>query len=246
MITRMQNGSLGDDRRALYLAGICDGFEVHLVRESADLGYAPAQAYLAQEYCRGDLAQMLRWSQLSASQGYREGCFFLAICYHEGCHCEEDFGKAAAQYKEAAELGSVQGQFAYGVFAFGEHDIERFRWLRRSMQGGHGHARRAFLEGLQSHVTEYQEHARLVFEMGELFEIEKGNMIDGVMYNSDSALLVGARRCVELHLFWTNAAREALVTWTCCAKKVIGKDVRGMISRMLWEERWRWSALEHK
>ena len=43
---------------------------------------------------------------------------------------------------------------------------------------------------------------------------------------------------VELFCFWTDSAREMVVAWILCAKRLqLNKDVRRVISSMLWETR---------
>ena len=46
------------------------------------------------------------------------------------------------------------------------------------------------------------------------------------------------RRAMELFCFWTDSAREMIVAWILCAKYLqVNKDVRRLISCMLWETR---------
>ena len=43
---------------------------------------------------------------------------------------------------------------------------------------------------------------------------------------------------LELFRFWTDSAREMVVAWILCAKRLkLNKDVRQVISILLWETR---------
>jgi hypothetical protein len=236
----------GDDPRALFLAGVCHCCtDVGLVLKSVDLGYAPAQACMASDLWK-DEERSFELAERSASQGYREGLFFLGVCFDEGCGCDSNKEKAISLFKQAADLGSVQAQFYFGQVAHGEHETERYKWWATAMKGGHGHGRNKFLDAVVSFVLKFNEtgdFARIVFEMGlHLCDEIDGDTIAGVSFCKDETFQC-ALRAVELYTHWTTSARNAIIFWTWHAKNATAliKDVRVLIGKMLWTDRASWS-----
>lgn len=76
--------------------------EVRL-RRSAELGYAYAQAVMADRISRGE--ERFLFASSAAKQGERNGFRWLGACYEHGEGCERDLDKARANYEVAAKQG---------------------------------------------------------------------------------------------------------------------------------------------
>ena len=68
-----------------------------------------------------------------------------------------------------------------------------------------------------------------------------GSILRVTSVSSDRVRVCDLKICawaVEMFDFWTDSARDAIVTWVLCAKRLpLHKDVRKMISLLLWDSR---------
>jgi TPR repeat protein len=126
-----------NDPRALFL--------VEIAREddekwrAAELGYAPAQAELAELLSNtGDRETAFLWAQQSAAQGDRSGLYQLGNCCLYGYGCARSLATAIALFKQSAELGFSAAQHYYGKVAFGDCDWQRFYWTGLAARRGFG------------------------------------------------------------------------------------------------------------
>ena len=99
-----------------------DGTEGALdeLKKVANLGYAPAQFYLAKLYEQGgegvekDLAEARRWTERAAQGGDRKAMHNLALYYFEGVGGAKNSTTAAQWFRRAADLGLVDSQYNLG------------------------------------------------------------------------------------------------------------------------------------
>jgi TPR repeat protein len=112
------------DPRALSLAGV-------LVRDfgeigrAADLGDGLALAEMAEET---DGKERFLWAEKCASQGERDGFFWLGYCFGEGIGCLKDAEKAKENFLLASELDHVHAIVHVGEL-LDEDDPQRFVWF---------------------------------------------------------------------------------------------------------------------
>lgn len=84
---------------------------------AANLGYAPAQFFLASLYTNGDngvhkdLAEARRWTERAALGGDRRAMFNLGMFYYEGSGGAADQSEAVKWFHKAADLGLVDSQY---------------------------------------------------------------------------------------------------------------------------------------
>jgi localization factor PodJL len=95
--------------------GNSDG--VTQLSRAANLGYAPAQFFLASLYTTGesgvrkDPAEARRWTERAALGGERKAMFNLGMFFFEGTGGPKDETEAANWFKKAADLGLVDSQY---------------------------------------------------------------------------------------------------------------------------------------
>ena len=90
---------------------------VNELSRAANLGYAPAQFYLASLYTNGasgvakDPTEARRWTERAALGGDPRAMFNLGMFYYEGTGGPKDETEGANWLKKSAELGLVDGQY---------------------------------------------------------------------------------------------------------------------------------------
>jgi localization factor PodJL len=88
-----------------------------VVRKAANLGYAPAQFYLAKLYEAGgagvkqDADQARGWTERAAEGGDEKAMHNLALYYFEGTGGPKNTTLAARWFRRAADLGLVDSQY---------------------------------------------------------------------------------------------------------------------------------------
>ena len=157
------NGSAnpGDqsEAKALYLSAqthIEDGSPqgVNEVSRAANLGYAPAQFYLAHLYMDGtagvakDPTEARRWTERAALGGDRRAMYNLGMFYYEGTGGPKDETEGANWLKKSAELGEVDGQFNLAMLYENGTGMKRdlataFKWYLIAARAGDEAARTA-------------------------------------------------------------------------------------------------------
>ncbi len=223
----------GDDARALYMRGHTQRNE-RLIWRAADLGFAPAQAAWAGRV-EGD--SRMAWLE-RAAQGHRNGLAELAVCLRDGGHCPIDLVRAAALFKEAAELGHVMAAFDYGQVAFAAEDWRRYHWWRMAAARGTTFMflEKAALEQVERFDKGEGGAGRVVFELGRALKARP----EGRPLDERKARAVA--RCVQLHDEWVAWAKAAIQTWTAIGRRLgVGKDIRVVIVKLLWADRAAWS-----
>jgi TPR repeat protein len=228
----------GDDPRALHLLWAWSGGRTtDLLTRVAVMGYAPAQAQLSM-----DGEDSFPWARRSAAKGFRGGLYALGFCYDTGRGCAKDMVKAAELYRQAAALGSPQALFRYGD-TFDEHDYRRYECWLRSKKCAH-FLRDGIIEllplfeegrlGRVLHTAASAFKAHLDFAAHRLYEEELTEKQEGNL-----------RRVMELHEALLERARRALLCWGLAGMRLgVVTDVRVLITRMAWDEAWRWGEKE--
>lgn len=235
----------GDDPRAMHLLWLLDAEEVEgtgrldtlLLRKAAEMGYAPAQADLAIEV--GEDEEQMAWTEKAAAQGHRDGLFQLAEFFDYGV---EEQSKAVALYKQAAGLGHAAAQHQYGKLAYSELQWERYWWWSRAAQRGFG------VYELCNAAIEFLP----AFEAGRLGRILFESAVGVKVYLSQGKRGDGKRtptlqRVLGLYDARCAVAEHAIECWIVAGRRLgVAKDIRMIIAKMAWEERWRWCELDGK
>jgi TPR repeat protein len=229
-----------NDPCALYLAGGMS-FDPALVDRAAELGFAPAQAYMA-GWCTQHTSKFL-WAQKAAAQSHPAGMFELGELLFKGRGCAEDKVTALAIWRESAELGHPTAQYIWGALGVGEDELQRVMWWGRSAARGNSDAAKDLVAAASKQLFEVEVRSpRVVFELGAAF---KGHFGGGRVFGMSSWSAADdfalAQQCVELHDEVLVQARDAIACWLMLARRLgVSKDMRLLITRILWERRADW------
>jgi TPR repeat protein len=230
-----------NDPRALYFAArLSDEREDEAkVTRAAEMGYAPAQAYLAVH--SGE--EGFSWAQIAASQRDRVGLLLLGRRFRDGTNCEKDADKAKDLLRESAELGDETAQEEYARFAFGELDWERYLWLGRAAVKGV--KPRQFCSDVFDLFDSFErgENGRILHTVGPVFRARiraSEGMVLGVRMMESG--IVKVQRIIQLYEGLMSRARVAIACWSVVGRRCgVAKDVRVVISKMAWDEAWLWA-----
>jgi localization factor PodJL len=129
-----------------------DNSGVESLRKSANLGYAPAQFYLAKLYEGGeaglkkDLGEARVWTQRAADAGDRKAMHNLALYFVEGAGGPKNTTTAAQWFRRAADLGLVDSQYNLGRlyeegFGVSQNPAEAYKWYLIAARSGDGESR---------------------------------------------------------------------------------------------------------
>jgi localization factor PodJL len=124
-----------------------DNSGIESLRKAANLGYAPAEFYLAKLYEDGqsgltkDLAEARRWTQRAAEAGDRKAMHNLALYYFEGSGGPKNLTEAAQWFRRAADLGLVDSQYNLGRlyeegFGVSQNPAEAYKWYLIAAHSG--------------------------------------------------------------------------------------------------------------
>ncbi|MDP1988240.1 SEL1-like repeat protein, partial [Phenylobacterium sp.] len=117
------------------------------LKRVANLGYAPAQFYLAKLYEQGgeglakDMTEARRWTERAAQGGDRKAMHNLALYYFEGQGGPKNSTTAAQWFRRAADLGLVDSQYNLGRlyeegFGVSQNAAEAYKWFLIAGQAG--------------------------------------------------------------------------------------------------------------
>ena len=129
-----------------------DNSGVEDLRKAANLGYAPAQFYLAKLYEIGDaglkkdLDQARRWTERAAEGGDKKAMHNLALYYFEGTGGPKNTTIAAQWFHRAADLGLLDSQYNLGRlyeegFGVSQNPAEAYKWYLIAAKGGDAESR---------------------------------------------------------------------------------------------------------
>jgi localization factor PodJL len=125
------------------------------LKKTANLGYAPAQLYLASLYENGrvgvkkDLAEARRWTERAAQGGDRTAMHNLALYAFEGVGGQPKNAPLAAQwFRRAADLGLVDSQYNLGRLyeqglGVNQNPAEAYKWYLVAARSGDGESRQS-------------------------------------------------------------------------------------------------------
>jgi localization factor PodJL len=117
------------------------------LRKDANLGYAPAQYYLAKLYETGeagvakDVTVARQWTQRAAEGGERKAMHNLGLYYFEGTGGPKNLATAAQWFRKAADFGLVDSQYNLarlyeGGFGVPQSPAEAYKWYLVAARSG--------------------------------------------------------------------------------------------------------------
>lgn len=233
------------DPRALCFAPVMRGnFRDSRLRQSADLGYAFAQARMC--LFSQDEERFFFASQ-SASQGERDGYAELAWCYTLGDGCKKDFIKAKENFLMAAKLGSVNGMQCLGKM-LNESDPQRWYWWGCAASRG---CMSDLLNGFPKKLEEFRminpSLAPVIFEIGRALKVHAKMQTWDIVVRRDfpddrlNDLIGPVTEAIEFFTCQCRSARKAVDTWCLIARRMlnnqVNKDIRKKIGMLIWEAR---------
>jgi TPR repeat protein len=233
--------TLGEnDARSLCFAWLCSVDEergnLSPLRRSAELGFAFAQALLAG---RTEGEESFKFAQLSASQGERDGLFWLGRCFRDGEGCEEDLDKAKKNFVRASELGHVVSMIELGELLV-ESDPQRWRWWGRVAALGYIWS---FLSGFAKQVELVNAGSGSAVVMFAIGRALHGHVNEEARTIFDDAYDFGSRiglakQAIAFYEAQIKATKDAMRAWTQVGIKLkVVKDVRKLIARLIWDSR---------
>ena len=230
-----------NDARALCFLALTDHGNGNDVREarlrrSAEMGFAFAQAelvaFLPED--EDEKEECFRFASLAASQGERDGSFWLGHCYQDGVGCEKNLEEAKKNYMLGIKMGCVYSMLWCGNL-FDESDPQRWHWWGEAAKRGNYNP---FLDGFSTPVNRFKSDPSLtpaVFMIGRYLrgqvDLEKKEIF-GKGWNFD-AKIGHANRAIDFFVAQCAAARKAVDTWCLIARRVgdgsvINKDIRNI------------------
>jgi TPR repeat protein len=233
--------ALGEnDARALCLMWLLgtwvDQADFASLRQSAELGFAFAQAFLSGR-TEGD--EKFKLAQLSAAQGERDGLLWLGWCFRDGLGCETNLDKAKENFLLASELGHVWAMSLLGEL-LDESDPQRWRWWGRAAALG---ASSNFLSHFAKQVDSLSSGSRsavVVFAIGQALqghanEVARTIFNSGINFDSPYG---PAKQAIAFYESQINTTKVAMLAWTLVGIKLkVVKDVRKLIAKLIWDAR---------
>lgn len=142
----------GESALTLYTDGVRlietkDNSGVDALRRAANLGYAPAQFYLAKLYENGeaglkkDVPEARRWTERAAQAGDRKAMHNLGLYYFEGAGGVKNSTTAAQWFRRAADLGLADSQYNLARLyeegmGVGQNGAEAYKWYLIAARNG--------------------------------------------------------------------------------------------------------------
>jgi TPR repeat protein len=225
-----------NDARALCFWWRCSTEDEALLRRSADLGFAFAQALLAE---RTDREEKLKFALSAAAQGERDGFAQLGCCFRDGVGCEQNWEKAKELFVLASSLGSLFSKSCLG-WLHGAADPSRWFWWGLASALGNNWS---FLYNFAKQVELFnsgQGSRPVMFAIGRAL---RGHVNEEVktIFNSQNNFdsLVGpAKQAIAFYEAQIKAVKDAMYAWTLVGIKLkVVKDVRKLIAKLIWESR---------
>jgi TPR repeat protein len=206
------------------------------LRRSAELGFAFAQALFGgQAYGQ----ERLKFAQLSAAQGEREGYVMLGWCFRDGQGCEKDLDKAKENFLRASQLGHVMAMRWFGEM-LGASDPQRWRWWGCAAALG---ASSVFVCNFALQVVLLNSgsgSAAVMFAIGEALQgrvNEEARTIFKSAYDFDS-LIGPAKQAIAFYEAQLQATKDAMRAWCLVGIHFnVVKDVRKLIAKLIWDSR---------
>jgi hypothetical protein len=225
-----------NDARALCFLWVFTGADDSLLYRSAELGFAFAQARMA-EQTEGE--EKFKFAQLAAAQGERDGFYRLGLCFGEEQGCEKDLDKAEENLLLASELGSGSAMEML-VWILEESDPRRWRWWGRLAALGEDlHYLSKFAKQVEL-FNSGSGSAVVMFAIGQAMQghvNEQKRTIFNRSYDFDS-WIGPAKQAIAFYEAQIQAAKDAMHAWTQVGIKLkVVKDIRMLIARLIWDSR---------
>ncbi|HVY33614.1 MAG TPA: peptidoglycan-binding protein [Caulobacteraceae bacterium] len=123
-----------------------------LMRKAANVGYAPAQFYMAKLYEDGDAgvkkdpAEARRWTQRAAEGGDPKAMHNLGLYYFHGDGGPKNVAQAATWFRRAADLGLVDSQYNLAQLyeeglGVSQNPAEAYKWFLIAAKSGDGESK---------------------------------------------------------------------------------------------------------
>ena len=129
-----------------------DPVGLDMMRKAANVGYAPAQFYLAKLYEDGDSgvkkdpAEARRWTQRAAEGGDPKAMHNLGLYYFHGDGGSKNVAQAAIWFRRAADLGLVDSQYNLAQLyeqglGVAQNPAEAYKWFLIASKSGDGESK---------------------------------------------------------------------------------------------------------
>ncbi len=234
-----------NDARSLCFAALVNSFDSDLLVQSAEMGFALSQAFVADYHLGDDNTAGFEWAKRSAQQHEPMGLCILGHCYRLGKGVPQDHRAAFSAYQEAADAGFVQARLWLACEYLQRQDmLNFFHWLGTSISGGNGDKKMLF-----EHIREFVSRIVLpsddvavnhvIFEIGSLLskhiQVET-RRVWGVQVSDD--VFEYCIQTVKMNLFWCEKAKEVSFWWIACAKRLgVPVEIRQIVGKLIWEDR---------
>ena len=208
-----------------------------LMEKAAAMGDALALADMSLAACSDD--EKFRFACASAEKGDAKGTYRLMKCFAEGTGCQKSAQFAAELLERAADLGCCSS--FYDLVEDGSREpAQRVKVM--SFFGLYSFGTDELVNNLRLVLDCYSRdssNGRLLFEVGEMLlgkiEAEVGKVFGR---KEDASCVKVLLRTVAIYDACCNTASEGCVAWILVAKRLkVNKDVRTMISKMVWRNR---------
>jgi hypothetical protein len=238
-----------DDPRAICFSGLINWrFMRQVVQKSADMGFAFAQASLAEvlkslfcfclltyispmkDLAETEVEESLLWARKAADQGERAGFYQLGCCY-----LDSDVDKARDNFHIAALLGDLRSMKRYASYLH-ESDPQRYFWFGKA--AAHGMCRKFVHDVVRQLQNCTRDRASVVYAMGRALKGHVNMETKTVFRRKDprnAPLVLPAVNFFEAQL---SACRRAVDAWSIIGiRNGVVKDIRKLIAMLIWEER---------
>ncbi len=217
-----------EDARAICFASLLRRSKSGLER-AANMGNVLAQAVLG-------VSSSKQWfSGDSACQN--DPNYMMAVVKY--LHNEHRVKAIKLAKVAAAEWENPEAQEYYGSNGFKLSDPQRYYWYERAARNGNENVARIAIQDIPHQLQHYDKFGsgRIIFQIGEILEMTDVNL----RYQTQTTD-ADIERVETLHAKWRDNAKEAIWCWSIVGKRnKIVKDIRHVISRMLWADRGAWS-----
>jgi hypothetical protein len=237
-VTTKEDGKRVFSSRAFCFAWLClddeEQEDLALLRRSAELGFAFAQAWMAE---KTDGEEKFKFALLAAAQGERNGYYWLGCCFRFGEGCEEDTQKAKEDFLLASDLGHVWA-ISYLGNLFDETEAQRWRWWGRAAALGDSWI---LLSNFAKQVELFNSgsgSAAVMFAIGQALQGHVNEQSRTIFNSKYDSRFGPAKQAIAFYEAQIKATKAAMHAWTQVGIKLkVVKDVRKLIARLIWDSR---------
>jgi localization factor PodJL len=174
------------------------------LQKAANLGYAPAQFYLAKLFEDGqgglpkDLVEARRWTQRAAEGGDRKAMHNLALYYFEGVGGPKNLTNASEWFRRASDLGLVDSQYNLARlyeegFGVAQNPAEAYKWYLIASRAGDAESQMSALR-IKSQLSAEAQTAAERAARG--FQPQNAQPAQAVSAGSDASSIAVAQRAL--------------------------------------------------